>query len=325
LKLLKELPFYAVVKTLVQLVRLPNVLIIILTQFLLRYCILQPYLYSGAPDSISPLPDFLILVFITILIAIGGYVINDYFDIRIDSINRPEKLVINRLISRLTAIKIHMTLNGVAILLGFYLAWRIKAISFGLVFPFISGLLWIYSAKYKRILFWGNFIVAALSAFVILVVWLFEFFWLRLNAEQFIAVLPAIRWVTRVFIAYAAFALLVSMVREIIKDMEDTEGDAIAGCKTFPLVLGIRYTKVIACAIMIITILLLCYVQVILYRLSLHMAFWYLMFTVQSAAVYLLVKLFNAREKQDYHFLSSLCKLIMVAGILSMEVILISN
>lgn len=310
---------------LAQLVRLPNVFMIILTQLLLRYCIIQPYLYADLPDSISPLPDFLILVFVTVLIAIGGYVINDYFDVKIDSVNRPGKLVVNKLITGRTAIKLHMILNGIAILMGFYLAWRIKAISFGLVFPFISGVLWIYSAKYKRMLFWGNLIVAGLSSFVILMVWLFEFFWLRLNAVQFIDVLPAIRWVTYVFIAYAVFAFLVSLVREIIKDMEDTEGDKTVDCKTLPLVFGMKNTRFIVSAILLATIILLGYAQIILFRLSMNMAFWYFMFTVQTGAVYLLVTLFQAREKEDYHFLSSLCKLIMVAGILSMEVILISN
>ncbi|MCX6305662.1 MAG: geranylgeranylglycerol-phosphate geranylgeranyltransferase [Bacteroidetes bacterium] len=323
--LIKGMTFFKWVKAVSRLTRLPNVLIIILTQVLLRYCILEPYLYADAPEAMSPLPYFLVMVFVTVVIAIGGYVINDYFDVKIDSINRPEKLVVNKLIGGLTAIKLHLFLNAVAILLGFYLSWRIKAISFGFVFPFISGLLWIYSAKYKRVLFWGNFIVAGLSAFVILVVLLFEFFWLRMNAVQFMSVLPDIRWVTYVFFAYAIFAFLVSMVREIIKDMEDTEGDEMAGCQTLPIVVGIKYTRYVVFGILIVTVVLLAYAMVILNRLSLFMAFWYFVFTVQTGALYLMVKLYHAREKQDYHYLSSLCKLIMVAGILSMEVILISN
>ena len=325
LMLIKGLPFFDFFKVLAQLVRLPNVLMIVLTQFLLRYCIIFPFLYKDAPGLISPLPEFLVLVLVTVLIAIGGYVINDYFDVKIDSVNRPGKLVVNRLITGRTAIKLHMILNGIAILLGFYLAWQIKAISFGLVFPFISGLLWIYSAKYKRMLFWGNFIVAGLSSFVILVVWLFEFFWLRLHAMQFIDVLPAIRWVNLVFTGYAIFAFLVSLVREIIKDMEDTEGDKTVGCRTLPIVFGMKNTRFIVAGVLLTTIVLLGYAQLILFHLSLQMAFWYFMVTVQICAVYLFVKLFFAREKEDYHFLSSLCKLIMVAGILSMEVILISN
>jgi 4-hydroxybenzoate polyprenyltransferase len=318
-------PLFDFVSATAQLVRLPNVLIIILTMFLLRYCIVLPYLYADTPGLISPFPDFLVLVLVTVLLAVGGYVINDYFDVKIDRINRPGKLVVNKLISGHMAIKLHMILNGIAILLGFYLAWRVKTVSFGIIFPFISGLLWIYSAKYKRILFWGNFIVAGLSAFVILVLWLFEFFWLRLDPARLADVLPVIRWVNQVFLAYATFAFLVSMVREIIKDMEDAEGDETVGCRTLPLVVGMKFSRSIVAAILVITIILLGYAQLILYRINMAVAFWYFIFPVQSGAIYLLVKLFYARKKQDYHYLSTLCKLIMLTGILSMEVIFISN
>ncbi|MFZ4523443.1 MAG: geranylgeranylglycerol-phosphate geranylgeranyltransferase [Bacteroidales bacterium] len=312
-------------KGVAQFVRLPNVLIIILTQFLVRYCVFLPYLYADDPAAIAPLTDFILLVLLTVFLAVGGYVINDYFDVKIDSINRPDTVVVGRLISGRKAIKLHMALNIIAVVIGFYLAWRIKAVSFGFLFPLISGLLWIYSARYKRVLFWGNFIVAGLSAFVILVVWLFEFFWLRLNSVQFAHVLPNIRWVTSLILAYALFAFLVSMVREIIKDMEDVDGDESAGCQTIPLVAGMNYARIIVAVLLIVTMLLLGYAQLILYRFDLLMAFWFLCFTVQAGALYLLVKLFYAREKQDYHYLSTLCKLIMFAGILSMEIILISN
>jgi len=312
------------VKGVMQLIRLPNVLIIVATQFLLRYCIVLPLIYRSEPSAMSPTGSFLVLIAVTVLIAIGGYVINDYFDVKIDSINRPEKQVVNKLITPRGAIKLHILLNVVAILLGFYLAWRVKAVSFGLLFPFLAGLLWIYSAKYKRMLFWGNFIVSALSAFVILIVWLFEFFNLRLDASLFSESIPAIHWVNYVFYGYALFAFLVSMAREIIKDMEDTEGDATFGCKTLPLVLGMKPARNIAAAIIVATIILMIYVQLILFRLVMMMAFWYLLVTVQAGAVYLLLRLFSAREKQDFHYLSTLCKLIMVAGILSMEIFLIS-
>ncbi|MEI7663560.1 MAG: geranylgeranylglycerol-phosphate geranylgeranyltransferase [Bacteroidota bacterium] len=307
-----------------QLIRLPNVLIIILTQFLLRYCIIIPLLYGGQEGSPARLADFIVLVLVTVLVAIGGYVINDYFDVKIDSINRPDKLVVDKLISARGAIKLHILLNTLAIILGFYLAWRVRSVSFGFIFPFISGLLWIYSAKYKRMLFWGNFIVSALSAFVILMVWLFEFFWLRLHAMAFAEEIPAIQRVTYIFLGYALFAFLVSMVREIIKDMEDTEGDITYGCKTLPLVAGMKNTRYVAGAILMATILLLGYAQLILFRLDMMMVAWYFLVTVQAGAVYLLVKLFKAHTRQDFHYLSNLCKLIMVAGILSLEVILIS-
>jgi 4-hydroxybenzoate polyprenyltransferase len=288
---------------------------------LLNYFFVQPFLYPGQPLSVVMYADFLVLVLVTVLIAAGGYVINDYFDLKIDSVNRPGKQVVNRQISNFSAIRLHMVINILAILLGFYLAWRVRSFTFGLIFPFISGLLWIYSARYKRVLFWGNFIVAALSAFVILIVLLFEFFRLRLNPEQFTDAITDLGLVASIFLAYAAFAFLVSMVREMIKDMEDTEGDAAVGCKTLPLVIGIGRTRYIVASVLLLTMLLLWYAQSILYGKGLCLLFWYFTATVQAGAVTLLVMLFRASSRKDYHFLSNLCKLVMLAGILSMALI----
>jgi 4-hydroxybenzoate polyprenyltransferase len=313
------------INALIRLIRLPNLLIIILTQFLLRYAILHPFLYGGDEWQMSPFADFLILVSVTVLIALGGYVINDYFDIKIDRVNKPDKVVVNSMISPRGAIKIHMLANILAIALGFYLSYRIKVLSFGLIFPFISGLLWFYSAKYKRMLFVGNIIVALLSAFVILIIWLFEFFWLRLDAAQFSSVILDLRWVTKVFLGYATFAFLVSLFREVIKDMEDCKGDETLGCRTVPLVFGMSYARYIVAGMVLATMLVLGYAQLILLRLNWPLVFWYFLVAVQVPSVYLIIQLFRAKNQADYHFLSNVCKLIMFAGLLSMQLITISN
>ena len=148
---------------LIRLIRLPNLLIIILTQFLLRYCLLAPFLYNGDTEVMTPLADFIVLCLATILLTAGGYVINDYFDVRIDEVNKPSHLVVGKVISGRTAIKWHILLTGLGSLLGFYISYRIHLLSFGFVFPVIGFLLWFYSAKYKRMLFWGNFIVSLLT------------------------------------------------------------------------------------------------------------------------------------------------------------------
>lgn len=312
-------------KAVARLIRLPNLLIIILIQYLLRYCILVPFIYSGSPTAISTFTDFSLLVLVTVLIAAGGYVINDYFDIKIDLINRPDKLAVNRIISPRGTIKLHMILNTIAILIGFYLAYRIRSFSFGFIFPFISGLLWIYSAKYKRVLIWGNIIVSTLSAFVILIVGLFEFFWSRTNPVFFVTIVPDLQWINRVFFAYSLFAFLVSLFREIIKDMEDYGGDEPNDCRTLPVVAGLRFSKFVVAALIIFTILLLGYGQIILFRMGLNLLFWYFIIAVQIPALYLFIELFRTKGKSDYHFLSLLSKLIMIAGILSLEVMLITT
>ncbi len=319
-----ELGFVSKLRSIAQLIRLPNLMIVILTQGLLRYSITEPLLYANDAVSMSRWFDFVLLVIATLLIAAGGYVINDYFDIKIDTINKPEKLVVNRLVTARGAIKLHMILNALAIVIGFYLAYRIRSITFGLIFPFISGLLWLYSAKYKRMVVCGNLIVALLSALVIFITWLFEFFWLRLNHELFISVLPELKFVTKIFLAYGLFAFIVSLFREIIKDMEDLKGDESYGCRTLPIVAGMKISRWIVAMLVIFTILLLGYGQVVMYHLSWYMVFWYFLMALQLPALFLVVKLFSAKEQADFHFLSNLCKLIMFAGILSMELVSIS-
>jgi len=320
-----EIGYMGKLKSVFQLIRLPNILLIILTQFLLRYTILSPFLFHGKNSELSNILDFSILVLVTILITIGGYVINDYFDIKIDKINKPDKQVVNKIISQRGAIKLHLILNSIAIILGFYLSVRIRALSFGLIFPFIVGLLWFYSAKYKNLLIWGNLIVAILSAFVVLIVWLFEFFNLQLDPDKFSNVVGDFPWVTRLFLVYALFSFLLTLFREIIKDVEDWKGDETYGCRTLPLVIGLPRTKWIISGLILITMIFLGRWQIIFYRLEWNMAFWYFLVAVQVPTIYLLIKLFAAKEKSDFHLLSILCKIIMLAGILSMQILYISK
>ncbi len=310
-------------KFLFQLIRLPNLLIIILTQVLIRYCILQNFLYTGHPEAISPFMDFILLVLATILITMGGYVINDYYDVKIDQINKPGRTVVTRFISYRGAIKLHLLLNFMAILIGFFLAFRVKVLSFGFIFPFIAGLLWLYSARYKRMLFWGNFLVALLSATVIFVVWLFDFYFLCLSPDIFTGVIPGQAWVSRLVIAYAVFAFLLSLSREIIKDMEDQEGDRALDCRTLPIIIGNRMTSLIVLVLLIITLLLMGFIQIILSHLDQQLLFWYLLIMIQLPLIILIFMLFFTHSKNGFHLMSNISKLIMLNGILSMLLFLI--
>jgi 4-hydroxybenzoate polyprenyltransferase len=305
-------------------IRWPNLVMIVLTMFLVRYSVIL-LVFNNNQFMLSPMPDFILLVIATLLVTVGGYIINDYFDVPIDRVNRPDKVMIYRLISPRWAIKLHILLNGIAVILGFYLGWRIKSMSFGFIFPFVAGLLWSYSAKYKRILFWGNFIVAILSSFLVLIVWLFEFFWLHLSPGYFASIIPMFNTLTSIITGYAVFAFLMTFIREVVKDMEDSEGDKKFDCRTIPVVLGWPKTRLLLTGIVAVMMILLAYVQVILFRIELMMAFYYFLFAVQIPAIYLSIQLYRARVKSDYQAISLLCKLVMVAGILSMEILLISN
>lgn len=301
-----------------RLIRLENLMMVLFTMILTRYALILPIGYSGDLEMLAPLTDFALLAISTLLITAGGYIINDYFDVRIDRINHPEKMTIYRFVTPQRAIKVHMILNGLAIAIGFYLAWRIKSLSFGFIFPFVSGLLWFYSAKYKRIFFIGNLIVAFLSAFVIMIVWLFEYFHLRLHPEFFSVTIPRMNIVTWIILAYALFAFLVTIIREIIKDMEDVEGDRKFDCRTIPIVLGIAMGRYILVAVALSTMVLLAYGQWILWRMGMPITVIYFLLAIQIPSIYMIISIFKAEKQEHFRFISRICKLIMVAGILSM-------
>jgi 4-hydroxybenzoate polyprenyltransferase len=269
----------------------------------------------------SELLDFSLLVVASLLLSIGGYLINDYFDIRIDSLNKPEDNPVGIAIKGKSVILWHIIVNVLAILIGFYLAYRLHSLNFGLIFPFVSMLLWFYSAKYKRLPAWGNLVVAVLSALVIFIVWYFEFLHLRLTPSNFSQVIPELAETSRYFIGYGLFAFLLTFFREIIKDMEDIKGDKEYGCHTIPVVLGIKKSTFIVISMVLLTILFLAFVQWTLLNRGWMVVFWYFLLVVQFPLIYLVYKLYKAGNKEDYHFLSNLCKLIMFAGVLSMQLI----
>ena len=309
----------------VKFIRLPNVIIVILTQFLLRYTILAPLLYEEDTEVMTTLTDFSLLVLATVLVTIGANIINDYFDVKIDRINRPELQVVGRLVSLKKAMWLHLLLSGIGVLLGFYLSWRIRLFSFGFIFLFGVVLLWLYSAKYKYMLLWGNLIVALCSAMVIMMVFLFEFFWLRLHTEFFSDVMPEIFLVFRIILAYSLFAFLVSLFREIIKDMEDIKGDKAGGCRTLPLVAGMKISRWTVTILIAGTMAFLGYAQLVLYHLGMMPAFWFLLVTCQFTMGYMIYRIFSSNTKEEFHILSNICKIVMFAGILSMLLISINK
>jgi len=308
-------------QSILKIIRWQNLAIIVLMQFLLRYGILTAFMFHKQTWMMSGLFDFSLMVLATLLLAIGGYLINDYFDTRIDAVNKPEENPVGTDIRGRSVILGHFAVNAVAILIGFYLAFRVRSLNFGLIFPFISVMLWLYSARYKRLLVWGNLVVAILSGLVVFIVWYFEFLHLRLNPSNFTQVFPEMGEANRYFIAYGLFAFLVSFFREIIKDLEDIEGDEKYGCRTIPIVMGIKRSKILVAFFVVLTILMLAFGQWTFLNRGWTLVFSYFLLVVQLPLIYLIYKLFSSEKREDYHFLSNLCKLIMFAGILSIQLI----
>ncbi len=270
-------------QALVRLTRIWNLLIIGLAQY-------WAAIFLIALDSAYD-PRLLLLALSTVFIAAGGYSINDYYDVKIDLINKPERVVVGKVLSRRTVLLLHTLFSVTGIGLGFALNWKIGIINFMSVF-----LLWLYSNALKRLPFIGNFLVALLTALSILVV------------NVLFQPIVAIFWV------YALFAFFMTLIREIIKDVEDLKGDDTFGCRTLPIVWGIRPTKVF------IYLLLILFLAVVI---AIHtwvnpmpvLFFMAFLFLPMGAMV---VWLNRADTRKDFYRLSQFCKILMLAGIFSM-------
>lgn len=235
--------------------------------------------------------NLLLLSISTVLIAAAGYIVNDYYDVKIDYINKPERVVIGRSITRRYAILFHVVFSAIGILIGVYLSWSIAAVNILSVF-----LLWLYSNNLKRQPFVGNLAVALLTGASIFVVDMLY------------------RTHNPLIIIYALFAIFMTLVREIIKDIEDLKGDNTFGCKTLPIIWGIRKTKVI-----IYTILGIFSIAVIVLNTRFEiLPLQYYVLLLFAPLVWFVVRLYRADTKKDFSWLSTFCKAIMLVGILSM-------
>jgi 4-hydroxybenzoate polyprenyltransferase len=301
-----------------RLVRWPNLLIVIATMFLVRYCLIYPSLLVEGVEFQLSLWWFLALVGSVVLLTAGGYVINDYFDVRIDHVNHPERVILGVKILVKLAIPFHATLTFAGIMLGFLVA--LKAGNYKLVFVhlIIGLLLWLYSARYKRKPLWGNLIVAFASSMVVLIVWLFDFFAMVNNVVVFTNQ-AELAWINRSILFIAGFALVVSLIREVVKDVEDIEGDRRFGCKTLPILIGERYSKWLIGALMAVVLAGLVFVQQHLFAIGYSLPAIYF-FILEILAISFIWRLRVAENSKDYGELSLLARIIMIAGVLALQV-----
>jgi 4-hydroxybenzoate polyprenyltransferase len=301
-----------------KLIRWQNLIIIIITQYFTRYFLIEPFYKLQNISLQMNNIDFFLLVLTITLLAGAGYIINDIFDIQIDSINKPDKVIIGNLITEKKAYLLYCVMNGIAIVSGIYLGIKVGSLSLGLVFVVLIAVFYFYSLKYKRLFLWGNFVVAFIAAFLLILIWLFEFFATRKNGIVFTEGIQAYWTITYFVLAYALFSFIITLIREFVKDIEDVEGDSKWGCTTLPIVVGVDKTKKIAAILSFLAVLLIVFFQIKLKSWDLGYFAGILMIVVQVPFAYLGIKIWTAKEKADFHFASNLSKIIMVIGILTM-------
>ncbi len=284
----QPISFPAFVVGFLRLVRVQNLMIVVLTQFLARIFLVGPRL-----DWRQLLldPTIWLLSSSTVCIAAAGYIINDYFDVKIDLVNKPDRVVIGRYLRRRVAMGTHQLLNLIGCLIGLYLSKWVFLLD-----VFCVALLWLYSAKFKRQPLIGNVAVSLLTALSLIVLAVYY----QQNA--------------RMLLIYAFFSFGISLIREIIKDMQDIRGDARFGCRTLPIVWGLRRTKYLLYVLVASLILTMFLITDSLANLHLNLIFLILLVPIG----WLIYQLVRADTRRDFGYLSNLCKLIMLMGVISM-------
>ncbi len=312
-----------------RLIRWPNLLVIALTQYTIRFGIIYPFLNQAGLDLYLDEFTFFLLVVATVLIAAAGYIINDYFDVKIDYLNKPKQMVIGKSIHRRHAMLLHIFINLIGLSLAAYVALRINHPML-ILFQLVSAaLLWYYSVSFKKQVLTGNIIIASLTALVPFTAGYYEvavmFDYLAditgqpenpFLIENLSSLLFSIKYLLYWVVGYSAFAFLLTFIREIIKDMEDIEGDQAFGGKTLPIVFGIEKAKIVAQLITVVTLLCILFVEAIQLMAKDWISLAYFVVLITAPLIWIWYHIGTAKEKKHYFIISQLIKVIMLFGIL---------
>ncbi|MFN3756624.1 MAG: geranylgeranylglycerol-phosphate geranylgeranyltransferase [Flavobacterium sp.] len=268
-----------------------NIPIIALAQYLAAIFILAP-----EKRALEVLFDFnlFILVLASSLTIASGYIINNFYDSKKDLINKPNKSMLDRLVSQKTKLQVYFGINFFVFLIAFLVSWRAVLFFSAYIFS-----IWFYSHKVKKIVFLGN-IMAALLAVL-------PFFGILLYFKNFY----------QVIFAHATFLFLIILIREMVKDLENLTGDMAQNYSTIPVLFGESMSK------KIITVLTLAtgipvYILIDIFDVGYMDIYFYFSFMV---LILFLVKLWNSKTKSNYLLLHNLLKFIIVAGVFSIILI----
>ena len=294
-----------------KLIRYQNLLMLAFMQLVFRYLFLaQSYVDLALTDF-----NYILLIFATVCIAAGGYVINNIMDQDTDEIAKPQNRVVGVSISETVAYNWYIGLTIVGVGIGFYLSNVIYKPTFASMFILVATLLYMYATSFKQIPVLGNVVVALLLSTSIIIIGLFD-------------ILPAIDADNRfrmkeafsILMDYAIFAFIINLIREIVKDLEDMDGDYQSGINTLPITIGIPKTKIIVGILTVISIgILAYYINSNLFELD--YVIYYTMVFIIGPLIYFGVKLMNAETKKQLHHLSLVLKIILFFGILSVAII----
>lgn len=296
-----------------KLIRYQNLLLLAFMQLLFRYGFLK---FQNIFLSLNDW-QYLLLVLATVLIAAAGYVINDILDQETDYDNDKGNVIVGKLISEKVAYNLYFILNITGVGIGYYLANVIHKPSFAGAFIIISATLYMYATSLKQMLLIGNIVVALLLSFSVIIIGIFDLLPATYEGNQ-----TEMGVLFSILIDYAIFAFIINLIREIVKDMEDVEGDYNNGMSTLPIAIGLGKTsKIVGVLGIIATLILLWYINSNLMSSKLYYAVIYGLLFVVAPMIFFVVKVWNAKTKEEFRFLSNVLKWIIFFGILSILVV----
>jgi len=297
-----------------KLIRYQNLLMLAFMQLVFRYLFLaQSYIDLALTEF-----NYILLVISTVCIAAGGYVINNIMDQDTDEIAKPQNRVVGVSISETGAYNWYIVLTIIGVGIGFYLSNVIYKPTFASMFILVATLLYVYATNLKQIPLLGNIIVALLLSISIVIIALFDIF-PATDLENYSRMDRAFD----ILIDYAIFAFIINLIREIVKDLEDMDGDYQTGINTLPIAIGIQKTKILMGVLTIMAIVILAYyLKTSLFELD--YTIYYALVFVFGPLVYFGAKLINATTKKEFHHLSTMLKIVLFFGILSIAVIVLN-
>jgi len=261
--------------------------------------------------------QYVLLVLATVCIAAGGYIINNVFDVETDTENKPENVIVGKFISETKAYNFYIAFTVIGVAIGFYISNVIEKPSFASIFIIIAATLYFYATSLKQSLLIGNFIVALLLSCSVIIIGIFDLFPITNQENR-----PLMSLLFGILLDYAVFAFIINFIREIVKDLQDMDGDSNQGMATLPIAFGKdKTTKLVFVLSLIPIILILNYINTNLFASGLFFGTLYGLVLIVAPLLYFSIKIWSAKKTEDYQHLSTVLKSILFFGILSIVVI----
>lgn len=296
-----------------KLIRYQNLLILAFMQIIVRYGFLT---HQNIPLALNHF-QFGLLVLATVLIAAGGYIINDIFNLDSNAIHKPNRVLIGYDLSENRAYNLYFGCTVIGVFIGFYLSNTINLDTFAGAFIITAALLYLYANSLKQIIIIGNLIIAFLLAFSVIIIALFDLLPVTFDGNR-----AAMGLVFKILLDYAFFAFSISFIREIVKNLEDVAGNMEQDSNSLPATIGIsNTTKIVFGIALVFTTYLLYYIYQYYFINKLIFSTIYTIIFVLAPLVYFIISITRARYQSDFKHLSRILKIILIFGILSILVV----